>query len=436
MQPVVEKLSGLERRVDVTVLVADVEKEVQAQLRRIARTAKVQGFRPGKAPLSIIERSHGPSVRYEVINTQIGKSLDKIITDAELRVVGTPTLEPKVDEAPDGVMAFAATFEIYPEVQVPDLAALEVTRSTVDIGDAEVQKTLDILRRQRTVYKAAEGRAAQADDRVTLDFSGMIDGVAFEGGTAQDFPFVLGQGRMLPEFEDAVLGMKAGEEKTFPLQFPEDYGSAEVAGKEAQFAITVKEVAEPELPALDAEFAKALGQAEGDVDALVLEIKGNVEREAKARARNRTKASVMEALAQACTFELPKAMVENELQERQQAMRQELKQRGVPNADDVPLPDDTLRPEAERRVRLGLLVSELIQQADLKAKPEQVRARIEEFAKSYEQPAQVVAYYLADKERRAEIESFVLEDNVVDHVLAAAQVTDEAVDFDTLMGTR
>ena len=436
MQPVVEKLSGLERRVDLTVSVADIEKEVQAQLKRVAKTAKVQGFRPGKAPLSVIERSHGPSVRYDVINTQIGKSLDKVIQDANLRVAGTPSLEPKVEGVEEGVMAFSATFEVYPEIQLPDLSTLKITRNTVEVGDAEVQKTIDILRRQRTIFKPAADRAAQSGDRVTLDFTGTIDGVAFEGGSAQDFPFVLGQGRMLPEFEAAATGLKAGETKTFPLAFPEDYGSPAVAGKQAGFTITVKEVAEPELPEVDADFARALGQAEGDVQALLADVRTNVEREAQARAKNRTKASVMDALAAACDFDLPKALVDNEVANRTAAAREELKQRGLPNADSIPIPEDTFRPEAERRVRLGLLVAELIKSADLKAKPEQVRARIEDFAKSYEQPAQVVAYYLSDRQRRAEIESLVLEDNLVEHVLASAQVTDEALDFDTLMGAR
>ena len=436
MQPVVEKLSGLERRVDLTVSVADIEKEVQTQLKRVARTAKVQGFRPGKAPLSVIERSHGPSVRYDVINSQIGKSLDKVIEDAKLRVAGTPSLEPKVEGVEEGVMAFSATFEVYPDVELPDLSALKVTRSTVEVGDAEVQKTIDILRSQRTIFRPAEDRAAQSGDRVTLDFTGTIDGVAFEGGSAEGFPFVLGQGRMLPEFEAAATGLKAGETKVFPLDFPADYGSPAVAGKQAEFTITVKEVAEPELPEVDADFARALGQAEGDVDALLADIRANVEREAQARAKNRTKSSVMDALAAACEFDLPKALVDNEVASRIAAAREELKQRGLPNADTIDIPEETFRPEAERRVRLGLLVSELVQSADLKAKPEQVRARIEEFAKSYEQPAQVVAYYLSDRQRRAEIESLVLEDNLVDHVLGAAQVTDEAVDFDTLMGAR
>lgn len=436
MQPVVEKLSGLERRVDLTVSVADIEKEVQAQLKRVARTAKIQGFRPGKAPLSIIERSHGPSVRYDVINTEVGKTLDKVISEANLRVAGTPSLEPRTEDANDDVLAFSATFEVYPDVELPDLSTLEVTRSEVEVGDAEVQKTIDILRKQRTIFTPAEGRAAQDGDRVTLDFTGTIDGVAFEGGTGTQFPFVLGEGRMLPEFEQAVSGMKAGEEKTFPLTFPEDYGSDTVAGKTAEFQIKVTEVAEPELPEVDADFAKSLGQTEGDVQALLADVRANIEREATARARNLTKTSVMDALAGACQFDLPKALVDNEIASRTAAAREELKNRGLPNADTIPIPEDTFKAEAERRVRLGLLVTEMIKAADLQAKPEQVRARIEEFAQSYEQPAQVVAYYLSDRERRAEIESLVLEDNVVDHVLASAKVSTEKVEFDTLMGTR
>lgn len=435
MQPVVEKLSGLERRVDLTVSLTEVEKEVQAQLKRVARTAKVHGFRPGKAPLSVIARSHGPSVRYDVINSQIGKSLDKVIEDAKLRVAGTPNLEPRTEETSEDVLAFSATFEVYPEIELPDLANLKVTRSTIEVGDAEVAKTIDVLRRQRTIFRPVADRAAQSGDRITLDFAGTIDGEKFEGGSAEDFVFVLGQGRMLAAFEEAATGMKAGESKTFPLDFPADYGSAAVAGKTAEFTITLKEVAQPELPEVDADFAKALGQAEGNVDALMTEIRANVEREARARARNRTKGSVMDALAAACTFDIPKALVDNEVTNRTAAAREELKARGVPNAETMPIPEDTFRDEAQRRVKLGLLVGELIKTADLKAKPEQVRARIEELAQSYEQPAQVVTYYLSDRERRAEIESLVLEDNVVDHVLGAAQVADEAVDFDTLMGT-
>jgi len=435
MQPVVEKLSGLERRVDLVVSLADVEKEVQAQLKRVARSAKVQGFRPGKAPLSIIERSHGPGIRYDVINEEVGRSLDKVLGETELRVAGTPTLEPKTEGVEEGQLAFSATFEVYPDVEVPDLSTLAITRSQCEVADADVQRTIDILRKQRAIFEAREDRAAGEGDRVTLDFTGRIDGEEFEGGKAENFPFVLGQGRMLPEFETAVTGMKAGEAKTFPLSFPEDYGSKEVAGKTAEFTITVREVAEGILPEVDAEFAKQLGQPEGDVEKLLADVRANIEREVKARVHARTKGSVMDALAAACTFDVPKSLVKNDAESRVAAAREDLKQRGVPNADSLPIPTDAFEAESERRVRLGLLVSELVNSADLQAKPEQVRVRIEEFAQNYEEPAQVVAYYLSDRQRRAEIEAVVLEDNVVEHVLSNAQVTDENVAFDEIMGT-
>jgi trigger factor len=414
---------------------ADVEKAVQAEIKRVARTAKVAGFRPGKVPLAMLERSHGPSIRYEAVNSQVGAAFEKAITAAGLRVAGMPKLEPKTEGTPEDVMVFTATFEVYPTVTVPDLSTLEVKRAVTEIGDAEVQRTVDILRKQRANYEAREGRAAQDDDRVTLDFAGTIDGVPFEGGHAEGFPFVLGQGRMLPEFETAVRGMKAGESKVFPLEFPADYGGKEVAGKTAEFSITVKEVAEPVLPVVDAEFAKSLGQTEGDVEKLLADVRGNIEREVRQRTLARTKASVMDALVKAATFDVPKALVDSEAEDRVAAAREELKKRGVPNADSMPIPADAFTAEAERRVRLGLMIAELIKVASLSAKPEQVRARIEEFAANYEQPAQVVSYYLSDRARRAEVEGIVLEDNVVQHVLATAKVEDEAVAFDQIMGT-
>jgi len=435
MQPVVEKLSGLERRVDVVVSLADIEKEVQAQLKRVARSAKVQGFRPGKAPLSIIERSHGPGIRYEVINEEVGRTLEKVLSETQLRVAGTPSLEPKTEGVEEGQLAFSATFEVYPDIEVPDLSALEVTRSTCEVSDADVDRTLDILRRQRAVYEPRDDRAAADGDRVTLDFVGRIDGEEFEGGKAENFPFVLGQGRMLPEFEKAVSGLKVGDTATFPLTFPEDYGSDAVAGKTAEFTITVREVAEGILPEVDTEFAKQLGQAEGDVEKLRADIRANLEREVKARSQARTKGSVMDALVAACTFDVPKSLVRTDAEGRVAAAREDLKQRGVPNADSLPIPTEAFEAESERRVRLGLLVSELVSSADLQAKPEQVRARIEEFAQNYKKPAQVVAYYLSDRQRRAEIEAVVLEDNVVEHVLSKAKVNDEQVSFDELMGT-
>ncbi|ARP82386.1 trigger factor [Bordetella genomosp. 8] len=434
MQPVVETLSGLKRRVDLSVSVADIEKEVQAQLKRVARTAKVPGFRPGKVPMAMLERSHGPGIRYDVINTQVGRAFEQAIDSAKLRVAGAPSIEPKTEGVGEDALVFTADFEVYPEVAVPDLASLSVTRYDAPVTDAEVDQTIDVLRKQRANYEAREGRAAQDGDRVTLDFAGTIDGVPFDGGKAEDFPFVLGQGRMLPEFEAAAQGMKAGETKVFPLSFPADYQGKEVAGKTAEFTITIKEVAEALLPTVDSEFAKSLGQAEGDVDKLKADIRKNVEREAKTRLLVRTKNSVMDALAEAAKFDVPAALVDSDVSSRVAAAREELKQRGLPNADSVPIPPEAFSSESERRVRLGLLVSELVKEAQLQAKPEQVRARIEEFAQNYEEPAQVVSYYLSDRQRRAEIEALVVEDNVVSYVLDKAKVTDEQVPFDQLMG--
>ena len=434
MQPVVETLSGLERRVELSVSMADVEKEVQAQLKRVSRTAKVAGFRPGKVPMSMLERTHAPGIRYDVINTQVGQAFEKAVVDSGLRVAGAPKLEPKTEGTPEDVLAFTATFEVYPEVSVPDLTSLSVKRAACAVSDVEVQRTVDILRKQRATYNPVD-RTAQDEDRITLDFAGTIDGVPFDGGKAENFPFVLGQGRMLPEFETAVRGMKAGESKTFPLAFPADYGGKEVAGKTAEFNIKVNEVAEPVLPAVDAEFAKSLGQAEGDVDKLLADIRNNIEREVKVRTLARTKNSVMDALAEVAKFDIPASLLESETQSRIQAAREELKQRGMPDADKMPIPADVFKPEAERRVKLGLLVSELVKQAQLQAKPEQVRAKIEEFAQNYEQPAQVVSYYLSDRNRRAEIEAIVLEDNVVAHVLGQAKVTEDTVPFEQIMGT-
>ncbi|HEY0296502.1 MAG TPA: trigger factor, partial [Bordetella sp.] len=338
MQPVVQTLSGLERRIDLAVSVADVEKEVQTQLKRVARTAKVQGFRPGKAPMAMLERSHGPGIRYDVINSQIGRAFEQAVEEAKLRVAGAPNVEPKTEGVGEDTLAFTATFEVYPDVAVPDLSALSVARSTTEVTDAEVDKTIEVLRKQRAVHEPREDRAAADGDRVVLDFAGTIDGVPFEGGRAENFPFVLGQGRMLPEFEAAAQGLKAGETKVFPLKFPDDYQGKEVAGKTAEFTITVREVAEGVLPAVDAEFAKQLGEADGNVDKLRADIRGNIEREAKGRAEARTKNSVMDALVEAAKFDVPKSLVDSDVESRVAAAREDLKQRGVPNADSMPIP--------------------------------------------------------------------------------------------------
>jgi len=433
MQAVVETLDGLMRRVDLSVSMADVEKQVQAQIKRVAKTAKVAGFRPGKAPLSLIERSHGAGIRFDALNAQVAQRFAAFVSEAKLRVVGQPSVAAKEGDVPEGTMAFTATFEVYPEVAVPDLTQLSVRRVVTNVGEAEVEHAIEVLRKQRVRYETRAERSAQEGDRVRLDFVGTIAGEPFDGGKGEDFYVVLGAKRVLPEFEAALVGMQAGQTKVFPLSFPEDYQGKDVAGKTAEFTITVKEVYEAVLPELDGDFAKSLGQQAGDVAALREDIKKNVEREARLRAQARTKSNVMDALVAASQFDVPKQLVANDVSRSQEAARADLKQRGVPNAESVPLPEDVFTAASERRVRLGLVVAEVIKSAQLQAKPEQVRARVEELAASYEQPAQLINYYLTDRERRAEIEAIVLEDNVVEHVLAQAQVSDDVVPFEQLM---
>jgi trigger factor len=434
MQPVVETLAGLERRIELSVALADIEKKVQAELKRVARTAKAPGFRPGKVPMSMLEKSHAPSIRYDVINQTVGQLLDEQLSLTGLRVAGSPTLEGKTEGVPEDTLAFLATFEVYPDVALPDLATLSVQRAVCPVTDAEVQRTLDVLREQRAEYEEVADRAAEKGDRVKLDFLGTLEGVPFEGGTATDFEFDLGKGRMLPEFETAATGMKAGEVKVFPLTFPADYNGKDVAGKTVEFTVTVKSIAKPNLPEVNADFAKALGQPEGDVEKLLADVRGNIEREVSSRVLAKTKASVMDALVATAQFDIPKALLESETQSRIKLAREQLKERGMPNADTFPIPPDAFTEEATRRVKLGLMISELIKVAGLQAKPEQVRTRIETFAQGYEQPAQVVSYYLSDRQRRAEIEAIVLEDNVVDHILSQAQVAEDNVNFDQIMG--
>ncbi|CAM5180155.1 trigger factor [Oligella ureolytica] len=430
----VQTLEGLARQVDLVLSIDEVEAEVKKELQQVARKVKVDGFRPGKAPLAVVERSHGPSIRYDVINKRVGQEFDKIIKTTDLRVAGYPEISDKEGEKEDGKLEFTAKFEVFPTIEIPALAELELVKYTADIGDEQLEDTLSILREQRADYQAEEGRVAQEGDRLLVDFVGKIDGEEFAGGKAEDFNFVLGRGMMLPEFEEAAQGLKAGEEKTFELNFPEDYQGQEVAGKTAEFTITVKEVAVPVLPEVDAEFAKSLGQEEGDVEKLREEILSNIKREGENRLMQRTKGAVLDVLVNAADFEVPTALVNNEIQERINGLRQEFASQGMQDFDFSQIPTETFKPEAERRVRLGLLVAEIVEKEKLQATPEQVRARIEEFAQNYEKPEEVVAHYLGDAQQRAGLEALVLEDNMINFILSQGKVTEETVPFKELMG--
>ncbi|PPE65879.1 trigger factor [Caldimonas caldifontis] len=434
MAVTVETLDKLERKITLTLSADVIKNEVESRLKRLARTVKADGFRPGKVPMSIVAQRYGFSVQYEVMNDKVGEAFAKAANEAQLKVAGAPRITEK-EGAPEGELAFDATFEVYPDVKIGDLAGTEVERVSTEVTEAAIDKTVDILRKQRRTFHQRPAAEAAADgDRVTIDFEGKIDGVPFEGGKAEGFQFLLGEGRMLEAFEKAVRGMKAGESKTFPLKFPDDYHGKDVAGKEADFLVTLKKVEAQQLPEVNDDFAKSLGIADGSVDALRADIKKNLEREVKFRVLARNKGAVMDALLKVAELDVPKSLVQGEVERMTEAARADLKARGVKDADKAPIPAEMFQPQAERRVRLGLVVAELVKTNDLKAQPDQIKAHIEEMAQSYEKPEEVVRWYYSDMQRLAEVEAVVLENNVTDFVLARAKVVDKALPFDELMG--
>ncbi|NBD21023.1 trigger factor [Aquabacterium fontiphilum] len=431
----VETLDKLERRITLSLAVDVLKNEVDARLKKLARTTKADGFRPGKVPMNIVAQRYGMSVQYEVVNDQLGEAFAKAAQEAQLRVAGQPRIAEKDGGPVDGQLQFDATFEVYPEVTIGDLSTIEVERVSADVNDAAIDRTIEILRKQRRTFNqrgAEEG--AQDGDRVTIDFEGKIDGVPFEGGKAEGFQFLVGEGQMLEAFEKAVRGMKTGESKTFPLKFPDDYHGKDVAGKEADFLVTVKKVEAQQLPEVTEDFIKGLGLADGSIDSLRADIKKNLEREVKFRVAARNKAAVMEGLLKVVEFDLPQSLVAAEADRLVEQARADLKARGMADADKAPIPADMFKPQAERRVRLGLTVAELVKANNLVAKPEQLQAHIQELAQSYEQPAQVVAWYMSDRQRMAEVEAVVIEGNVAEFVLSKAKVTDKSLSFEELMG--
>ncbi|WP_179403906.1 trigger factor [Burkholderia guangdongensis] len=442
MANVVENLGKLERRVTISLPKEVVQKEVDARIQKLAKNVRMPGFRPGKVPLKMVTQQYAGQVEAEVLSDKVGQEFFTISRAENLRVAGQPSFAPTQSEPAPDAYAFDATFEVYPEVTIGDLANAEVERSTTTIGDAEIDRTLDILRKQRVHFhvrgEAGEhgdggaDAAAQNGDRVTVDFVGKLDGVAFQGGTAEDFPFVLGEGRMLPEFETAALGLKNGESREFDLKFPDDYHGKDVAGKTAQFTVTMKKIEWPHMPAIDEDFAKSLGIEDGDQTKMRAEIKDNLEREAKRRTQAIVKNQVMDALLKISELDVPKALIEQDQLRLVEMARQDLAQRGVPNAKDAPIPAEMFAEQAERRVKLGLVLAELVKANGLEAKPEQIRAEVDEFAKSYEDPKEVVRWYYSNQQRLAEMEAFVVESNVVDFVLGKAKVTDKEVSFEAL----
>jgi trigger factor len=432
MSTAIETISPIERRIALSVPLTEVQAEVQSRLKRMQRTVRMSGFRPGKVPFQLVARQYEADVQIDVLNQKLGDAFNKVVVDNKLRVAGQPKVESNDGVGTDGSAAFTATFEVYPDVKFGDFKTAAVEQTVVTVGDVEVDKTIEILRKQRVSYVSVD-RAIQKDDRITCDFEGKIDGVPFPGGQGNGFTLVSGAGRMLPEFEAAALGMKAGETKEFPLPFPADYHGKDVAGKTAMFTLSISKVEGPELPAVDEAFAKSLGIESGDHAMMRAEIKQNLEREVAARTRQNTKESVMNALLKVSEFECPKSLVESESAALAEQARADLRGRGMQVAD-APFPPDIFTAQAERRVRLGLILAELVEQHNLRAKPEQVRKHIEAAAQSYENPAEVIGWYFKDKKRLSDVEAVVLEDNVVDWVLQNASVTQKPASFDELMG--
>lgn len=430
MQGNLEVLEGLARRLDISVPVDQLETEVQSRLKRLARSVKMHGFRPGKAPLSAVARQHGAGVRQEVLGETLKMRFGEAVQTHQLRIAGYPRFEPKTDPSAAAEMTFSANFEVYPEVKIDALDSATLNRPVVELGDADVAKTLDVLQKQRRTFAAAE-RAAAEGDLVKFDYQGTVDGAPFEGGRGEDFAAVVGEGRLLKDFEQALIGLKAGDSKGFDLTFPADYAARELAEKTAHFEVQVKEVQAPVLPPVDAEFAKALGVEDGDVEKLKAEVKSNLEREVKRRVQAKLKEQAMELLLQKSTLDLPRSLVEMEMDRLRRMTEADMQSRGV---QSMKLSADMFTGQAERRVRLGLILAEIVQANKLAAQPEQIRSLIQDQAQSYEEPDQVVQWYYQSPERMQEIESLALEENVVAWVADQATVVDVATSFDELMG--
>jgi len=432
MQSNVENLGALERRLSVSVPHETIETEMENRIKRLARTAKIPGFRPGKVPLRIVQQQYGPQVRQEVLGDVLQKSFSEAVREQKLRLAGPPRFEPKAAAESASEFEFSATFEVYPDVVLGDLSTASIEQPLVKVIPADVDKTLEVVRKQRVQYQPAE-RPAAAGDRVSIDYNGVIDGVEFAGGKAEGFTLVLGEGRLLKDFEGPLIGMSAGQSKTFEVTFPADYHGKDVAGKVATFEVKLNAVEAPELPEVNAEFARSLGVADGDTEKMRGEIRANLEREVTKRTKARIKAQVMQALLDTTRIEAPKVLVQQEMERLMQDARSDLEARGM-KAADIALPQDLFQEQAQRRVNLGLILAELVKVHNLQASPEQVRAVVEDLAQSYENPGEVVKWHYSSPDRLNEIESAVLEDNVVAWVLEKVTAVDKAVTFDELMG--
>ena len=435
MQVTTEAVSGVARRLNVSVPTSRVNEQFEARLKRTAKTVKINGFRPGKVPLNVVRREYGAGIYQEVVNDIIRDTVFEAIQQEKINAVGMPNIE-KVENK-DDALVYEATVEVYPEVEVKAFADLEVERKASEINDKDVDTMIENLQKQRASWVETKGMAKK-DMQVTFDFEGTIDGEKFEGGAAEDFKLVLGSGRMIPGFEDGIIGMKKGEEKVIDVTFPEDYQAENLAGKAAQFKITVKLVEKQKLPEIDAEFLKIFGLTEEEgLDKLKADVRKNMEREVRNGLRNQVKQAAFDALVAANEIEVPASMVAQEIDRQRQQMIQQFTQQfggqGAGAFDSSMLPDELFKEQAEKSVKLGVLVSKVLADAKLEVDQARVEAYIDDMASSYEDPTEVVEYFKNDKQQRAQIEAVVLEDQVVDHILASAKVSDVNISYEDLL---
>lgn len=433
MQVSVSSTGTLERRLTVEVPEEQISKEVQSRLQAITRTARIDGFRPGKAPMRLVEQRFAARVRDEVVGEVVRRSFADAVMQEKLRPAGAPIIDPLSVEPGRG-LSYTATFEIYPEVTMKPVAELKLNRATCEITDADIDKMIAKLREQRRTWKTVE-RSAATGDRVTIDFVGKVDGTPFPGGTAHDYQLELGAGRFIPGFEEGLVGKGPGSHE-IQVTFPNDYPHQELAGKGAVFEITLKQVEEPALPELDEEFFKAFGVEEGGIEAFRADVRKNVERERDQALRTRLKHGTFNTLIEANPLELPKALVENEARRLLYQSQQGLMMRGIPRAQVEGMSADSFRPQAERRVALGLLMGDIIQKQRLEADPVRVRNLLEQMASTYDDPAAVIKWYYEEEERLNEVRTAVLEDQVVDWLMTQAKVTEQGISFDDLMNPR
>ncbi len=430
MQVSIETTSGLERKLTVSLPEDRISDAVSNKLKELSRTTKIKGFRPGKVPLGVVQKKFGPQVRYEVVADLVQSSFYEAITKEKVRPAGTPNITEHNDKPGEGV-EYTATFEVYPEISPVSMQNVKIEKTVVDITEANIDEMIETIQKQNSSWTIAE-QAAKADDQITIDYEGTVDGESFDDGSGQAMSVEIGSNRMIPGFEDGLVGLSAGDEKVLNLSFPENYHAKELAGKAVEFKIKVISVAQAELPAVDAEFAKKLGVADGNLDTMRVDVKANMLLELDKRIHSELKASVMDKVYELNKLELPKALVDNESQALVQQMQSNLTQQGM-NPDDMKLDPSMFTDQAERRVALGLILSEIVKQNDLKADSDAVKKAVDKIAEPYDHPDEVVKWYYSDKNRLAEVESLVLEDKVVDWVLNLAEVSETSKSFKDVM---